>query len=78
MENPIKMDDLGENPLFSETPIYSDDDPGLPFQARARGGFLLAQIWSPDLLDQQLTVLSDVWMPCFFFWRPQKMDEKTW
>ena len=22
MENPIKMDDLGENPLFSETPIY--------------------------------------------------------
>ena len=22
MENPVKMDDLGENPLFSETPIY--------------------------------------------------------
>ena len=22
MENPIKMDDLGENPLFSETSIY--------------------------------------------------------
>jgi len=22
MENLIKMDDLGENPLFSETPIY--------------------------------------------------------
>ena len=21
-ENPIKMDDLGENPLFSETSIY--------------------------------------------------------
>ena len=23
MENPIKMDDLGENPLFSETPTYA-------------------------------------------------------
>ena len=22
MENPIKMDDLGENPLFLETPIF--------------------------------------------------------
>ena len=22
MENPIKIRDLGENPLFSETPIY--------------------------------------------------------
>ncbi|CAL1170339.1 unnamed protein product [Cladocopium goreaui] len=28
-------------------------------QARARGGFLLAQVWSPDLLDQQLSSLSD-------------------
>ena len=24
MEVPIKMDDLGENPPFSETPIYLD------------------------------------------------------
>lgn len=30
------------------------------YQARARGGFLLAQVWSPDLLDQQLSSLSDV------------------
>ena len=69
------MDDLGV-PLFSETPIYSDDHPGLPFQARARGGFLLAQIWSPDLLDQQLTVLSDVWMPWFLLAAQQKWMKK--
>ena len=27
MENPIKMDDLGENPLFSETSIYKSTLP---------------------------------------------------
>ena len=27
MENPIKIDDLGENPLFSETSIYKFPSP---------------------------------------------------